>query len=419
MSEDRNALLRDRIAGHFLPSPPARLGVAVSGGSDSLAMMYLLRDWAEAGGPRLHAVTVDHGLRPESAEEARMVAEHAAQLGISHDCLLWEGWDGHGNLPDQARRARYRLLANWAGERAINHVVVAHTANDQAETFLMRLAREAGVDGLSAMTAERRHGRVTFCRPALRVTREELRDVLRSRGVDWIDDPTNDDDTYERVRARKVLDALSPLGVSAGSLSVVAHHMSEVRNTLYWYVFLAARELVSFEAGDMLIERKKFRTLQREVSRRLMQSALKWINNAEYGPRGRAMELLMEALRGGNSMTLQGCRVIVEPHQFRIAREYNAVAAQRVDIGEIWDARWQLTGVVVPGHLEVGALGPGGLQQCPDWRAVGLPEVSQLSGPAVWRGDELIAAPLAGRGNGWQIDLVRDEEEYFASLLSH
>lgn len=419
MTGGQNALLRDRIAGHFLPGPPARLGVAVSGGSDSLAMMYLLRDWAEIGGPTVHAVTVDHGLRAESAEEARQVAAHAARLGISHDCLLWEGWDGSGNLSDQARRARYRLLAEWAEDRAISHVVVAHTADDQAETFLMRLAREAGVDGLSAMAPERRLGRVKFCRPALRVTREELRDVLRARGVEWIDDPSNEDESYERVRARKVMAALAPLGLSAGALTTVAHHMSEVRKTLYWYVFLAARDLVSFEAGDMLIARKTFRTLQREVSRRLMQSALKWISNAEYGPRGRAMELLMEGLRSGTGMTLQGCRVIVEPHQFRIVREYNAVASNRVGIGEIWDARWQLTGVVTPGRLEIGALGPAGLRQCPNWRAAGLPEASQLSGPAVWRGDELIAAPLTGLGNGWQIDLVRDEEEYFASLLSH
>nr|WP_299844798.1 tRNA lysidine(34) synthetase TilS [uncultured Roseovarius sp.] len=411
-------MLCQRIAGEFLPNPPKQLGVAVSGGSDSLALMYLLRVWADHGGPKLHAVTVDHGLRVESAEEARQVAEHAARLGISHDCLIWEGWDGRGNLPDQARRARYRLMQNWAQERGITHVALGHTADDQAETFLMRLAREAGVDGLSAMSATRRLGKVVFCRPALRLTREELRDELRKRDVRWIDDPTNDDDAYERVRVRKALKLLAPLGISASTLAAVSRHMSEVRGTLYWYVFLAAREMVSFQAGDLLIARKEFRVLQREVSRRLMQSALRWVSNAEYSPRGRAMELLMESIRGGTGMTLHGCQVMVEPDHLRIVREHKAVANSRVSVGELWDERWKLTGLVNGHQLEIGALGPEGLRQCPDWRAAGLPEASQLSGPAVWRGSELIAAPLAQLENGWVADMVCDQEDYFASLLS-
>lgn len=418
MTEDHNKLLSQRIAGEFLPNPPARLGVAVSGGSDSLALLYLLRTWADHGGPALHAVTVDHGLRDESADEARQVADHAARLGISHDSLLWDGWDGRGNLPDQARRARYRLLQSWAEDRGISHVALGHTADDQAETFLMRLAREAGVDGLSAMSATRRVGRVVFCRPALRLTREELRGELRRRRVSWIDDPSNEDDAYERVRARKVLGELSSLGITASTLTVVARHMSEVRGTLYWYVFLAAREMVSFQEGDLLIARKEFRILQREVARRLIQSALKWVSNAEYSPRGRAMDLMMESIRGGTSMTLQGCRVIVEPDHLRVVREHKAVANLRVPIGEIWDERWQLTGLVSGDGLEIGALGPEGLRECPDWRSAGLPEVSQLSGPAVWQGSDLISAPLAQLGNGWVADLIRDEEDYFASLLS-
>ncbi len=383
-----------------------------------MALMYLLHDWACDGGPRLHAVTVDHGLRPEAAEEARVVASHAEALGISHACLKWEDWDGHGNLQDHARRARYRLMAEWAEANGITHVVLGHTADDQAETFLMRLAREAGVDGLSAMSPSRRHGRTIFSRPALRTTREELRDVLRDRDVTWIDDPTNSDTAYERVRARNLLAAMVPMGITASSLTAVAHHMEEVRKTLYWYVFLAARETVSFEAGDFLIARKEFRTLQNEVKRRLLQSILMWVGSAEYAPRGRAIDLLMESIRGGTGMTLHGCRVIVEPTRLRVVREYKAVADLTVPIGEIWDSRWQLTGLVQGDALEIRALGPEGLRRCPDWRTGGLPEASQHSGPAVWQGDELIAAPLAGFGEGWQIDLVRDEEDFFASLLS-
>lgn len=418
MTPDRIALVKDRIVGHFLPRAPDSLGIAVSGGSDSVALMHLLHDWSRDGGPNLRAVTVDHGLRAESAQEAQHVAEQAAGLGIPHDCLSWTGWNGNGNLPDQARRARYGLMTDWALEHGIEHVALGHTADDQAETLLMRLAREAGVDGLSAMSDTRRNGPVVFCRPALRTTREELRDVLRAKGVSWIDDPTNEDDTYERVRARQVLSALAPMGITAASLSAVAHHMGEVRKTLYWYVFLAAREMVSFQAGDILLDRKQFRTLQNEVKRRLLQSILKWISNADYPPRGKAIDLLMESIRGGTDMTLQGCRVILETHRLRITREYNAVAELRLPVGEIWDNRWRLTGLVSAPDLEIGALGSEGLRQCSQWRLSGLPRVSQIAAPAVWQGDELIAAPLASFGQSWQATLICDEEDFFASLLS-
>ena len=383
-----------------------------------MALMHLLHDWSRDGGPELHAVTVDHGLRSESVHEAQYVAEEAARLGISHDRLTWTGWNGRGNLPDQARRARYGLMTDWALDRGIEQVALGHTADDQAETMLMRLAREAGVDGLSAMSDARRHGPVVFSRPVLRTTRAELRDVLCAKGVRWIDDPTNEDASYERVRAREVLSALEPLGITAASLSTVAHHMGEVRKTLYWYVFLAARDMVSFQAGDVLIGRKQFRTLQNEVKRRLLQSTLKWVSNADYPPRGRAIDLLMESIRGGTDMTLQGCRVVVETHRLRITREYNAVADHRVPIGEIWDDRWRLTGVVGEEGLEIGALGSEGLRQCPQWRLSGLPRVSQLSGPAVWQGETLIAAPVASCGQSWQAQLICDDEDFFASLLS-
>ena len=108
-------LLQEVIAGHFLPYPPERIGVAVSGGSDSLALMALLADWAlETAAFELKVATVDHGLRKVSADEAQQVARLAASAGLDHETLRWTGWDGRGNLQDAARRARYDLLADWA-----------------------------------------------------------------------------------------------------------------------------------------------------------------------------------------------------------------------------------------------------------------------------------------------------------------
>jgi tRNA(Ile)-lysidine synthase len=410
--------LRDRIAGHFLPNAPERLAVAVSGGSDSLGLLVVLNDWRLAGGPALHAVTVDHRLRPEAAQEAAKVAADCERLGVPHDILKWTEWDGRGNLPDQARRARYGLLAEWARGQGIACIAIAHTADDQAETFLMRLARGAGVDGLSAMSERFESHGVTFCRPALAVFRHELRAALEGRGMTWVEDPSNEDPRYERVKARAALRELAPLGITAAGLGAVAHRMSDVRQTLYLYALEAARQHVRIQSGDLIVDRSGFDGLPRETARRLLQTSLKWISGAEYVPRGRALDDLLEAIAEGRDMTLQGCLVTLRNDHLRITREWKAVASERCKVTDLWDGRWRLEGPDIAG-AELRALGKNGLSHCVGRRETGLPAASLIAGPSVWRGDELLAAPLAGLENGWRAILIRDEEAYFTSFLSH
>ena len=406
------------VAGHFTPDTPDTLGVAVSGGGDSLALLLLLNDWRLVGGPELRVVTVDHGLRPEAADEAAGVARICAGLGLVHETLHWTGWDGQGNLSDQARRARYGLMAEWARAQGLRDIALGHTLDDQAETFLMRLARGAGVDGLSAMRARWRLGGVSFHRPVLGHSRAALRAMLVVRGQSWVDDPTNDDLAYTRVQARRALAALGPLGLTAETLAGVARQLADVRRTLYGYAHAAARDHVKVHAGDLLIARAGLAALPDEVARRLLQAALLWINGAEYGPRGQAMTQMLEAARSGETVTLQGCLMRADGGDLRLTREYNAVAGLRVPVGAIWDDRWQTTGHDAEG-AEIAALGAAGLRACSDWRAGGLPHASAMACPGIWRGGELLAAPLLGWANGWTLCLIRGEEELRAALLSH
>lgn len=412
------AHILDQFVATFGNARPKRLGIAVSGGSDSLGLLVLARQWAAQGGPEPHAVTVDHGLRAGSGDEAAGVAALCARLGVPHKTLEWRGWDGAGNLPDQARRARYGLIADWAEAGQITDVALGHTLNDVAETFVMRLMREAGVDGLAAMAPGWRQGAVEFRRPLLQVSRAELRALLDREGLAWVDDPTNEDETFERVRVRKALAALEDLGVTARGLGRVARHLGEVRHTLYWYVFVEARKYVTFDRGDVLIERKGFRTLPRDICRRMVQETLRWISGAEYGPRGKAVDLVLEAIRGGNGMTLHGVMMSVGRDHLRFTREPKAVAELRAAPGEAWDGRWQLDGPW-PEGAEVAALGEAGLAQCEDRVRPGLPRASLLASPAVWRGGHLVAVPLAGFADGWSATLLRDEELFFASILAH
>ncbi|MFU8778760.1 MAG: tRNA lysidine(34) synthetase TilS [Roseovarius sp.] len=407
--------LAEYFAGHI----PARLGVAVSGGSDSLALLCLLYDWRQRGGPTLAAVTVDHGLRPTSAQEAAEVAQFCARLGIPHETRHWQGWDGTGNLPDQARRARYALLTDWARAHDIADIAIGHTQDDLAETFLMRLVRGAGVDGLAAMRPRWTQSGVTFHRPLLDIPRESLRNHLRALGQTWIDDPTNDDTAYLRPRARQVLSALAPLGLDAATLAGVAHTLSEARTALDHATQTAARALMRGQAGDILIDQAGFNALPEEMARRLMQAALHWLAGGEYPPRGAAIATLIQAARAGQNMTLHGCLLLpAKEDQLRLTREYAAVRGLRMPATDLWDHRWHATGPVSP-DTEIAALGPAGLRACPDWRLSGLPHASALAVPGLWQGDTLIAAPLMGWSNGWSLTLCPDRDNLLTPLLSH
>ena len=190
--------------------PSGSLGLAVSGGGDSMAMLHL----AVACGLRPAIVTVNHGLRAEAAAEAEQVGAVASTLGLSHTTLIWQGWDHSGNLQDAARKARRRLIAAWAVQNHIATVALGHTQNDIAETFVMRLQRGAGVDGLATMAPRWPEGSVLWQRPLLGFTRAELRQWLQAQGKTWVEDPSNDNPRFDRVRARKAMAVLQPLGVT-------------------------------------------------------------------------------------------------------------------------------------------------------------------------------------------------------------
>ena len=416
------------VAAHFADLTQAGalpgLGVAVSGGGDSLALLVLLDDWRRrGGGPDLAVATVDHGLRADAEDEAGQVGAFCARFGLAHDTLHWRGWDGRGNLQDAARRARYGLLAEWAASRGLAHVALAHTADDLAETLLMRLARRAGLDGLSAMAARScRHG-VTFHRPALHLQRAELRALLRARGIGWAEDPSNADPAFARVRARQVLAALAPLGLDADDLATVARRLSDDRDTIRHYVAQAGGDLTRMQGGDLLIARDGFAALPVGVARRLLVQGLRWIGGAEYAPRAAPLDALVQGLRcGQGGGTLAGCLITMEDTALRIAREAQAVAGLRGLPGAAWDGRWRMVppaGMTLPEGAEVAALGDAGLAELGDaWRQAGVPRSSARALPAAWRGGDLLAAPLTGHPASWRADLMRDHAGFLHALAA-
>jgi tRNA(Ile)-lysidine synthase len=406
------ALLRSVDAAFDDPLPD-RLGIAISGGGDSMALLHLCSRWSLQTGHEIAAVTVDHGLRPESRAEARGVAQFCETLQIKHDILIWSG-AGEGNIPAAARDARYALMADWAQANGVGVIALGHTSDDGAENFVMRLGRAAGLDGLAAMQDKFTRNGVRWLRPLTHHSRACLRDYLRRHDIGWVDDPSNDDPRYTRTKARAALRALEPLGIGADSIAHSANALRQSREALAHYTRIEAAAHLREEAGDIVIPQRISPAIPADIERRLFVAAVHWVGSNPYPPRKSGAGALAEALMHRPRLTVAGCLVIRHKGIFRITREYNSVKNYCGPTDAVWDNRWRLTGPHAP-DLEVRALGEG-LRSLPEWRETGLPRPTLMASPAVWRGETLVAAPLAGYNPDWSAQIVAD---FTSFLLSH
>ncbi|MCV6595814.1 MAG: tRNA lysidine(34) synthetase TilS [Mangrovicoccus sp.] len=390
--------------------------MAVSGGGDSLALMLLLADWAKTHGAKLQIASVDHGLRPEAADEIAHVARLAAQLDLPHEVLRWSGWSGQGNLQAAARAARLQLLGGWARGRGLSHICLGHTLEDQAETLLLRLARGSGVDGLSAMAPARAQDGVIWLRPLLEARRADLRDELRRRAVAWCEDPSNEDPRFGRVRARSLLQNGADLGIEAPGLAETARRMRAARQVLAGAAVQAAQDLAHIEAGDVLLARAGLFALPEDTCWRLFSGALCLVSGQHYRPRFDTLRRALADLAAGRRATLHGCLCSPDKDGVRISREAAALGPPIAPPG-LWDGRWHIMGPVAP-DLRIAALGAGGLAGCPDWRETGLVRESLLVSPALWRGETLICPLLLDETSEYRAELAWNKKDFTLLLQS-
>jgi tRNA(Ile)-lysidine synthase len=404
-----------------------RVGVAVSGGSDSMALLHLAVQWARSLGIQVFAATVDHGLRPEAADEAAHVAKVAAGLGVAHETLKWDGWTGVGNLQAAARTARYHLLSNWSARHDLDYILLGHTMDDQAETILMSLARGSGVDGLSGMAESTK---LSFFRPLLGMRRQALCEFLAEGGIDWIDDPSNDDDQFDRVKARQMMPHLAKLGLTMDRLVATAAHMERARISLSQAATDYAKTYVISEGPDLLMPLHALQLDSSDTEGRVLSAAIGWISGAPYRPRYKALCDAASAVLAGQTRTLHGVKLVPEGDYVRLFREFSACEGPVFDIGSdqevVWDTRWRVsyenpvlpfdeTSFDWPTKLTIRALGDA-VSEVKTWRQSGLLRASLIATPAIFDGDRLISAPIAGFSNGFSAQYVAD---FHRSLHTH
>jgi tRNA(Ile)-lysidine synthase len=300
------------------------VALAVSGGGDSMALMWLAARWAgeTQQPPRLTVLTVDHGLRPEAAEEARWVVERARDLGLAAIVLDWRGDKPATGIQARARQARYDLLTSWCADHDAGALVTAHSLEDQAETFMMRLARGSGVDGLSAMRVAR-HDAIVIMRPLLGVPGARLRSTLAAAGMAWLEDPSNSDPRYERVRWRRTLARLEEEGLAPAMIALSARRLDRARQALEHATSRLEAQAVIHEAKQATFPLAAVQGEPEELLVRLLRRLI-----LRYGAGGEAPELsALERLSAwlpagdGGGRTLAGCRITRRKDAVRVSRE--------------------------------------------------------------------------------------------------
>ncbi|MFG1242540.1 tRNA lysidine(34) synthetase TilS [Xanthobacter sp. DSM 14520] len=290
----------DALFAPFTPHP--RILIAVSGGPDSTALLYLAARWraGRASGPDLIAATVDHGLRAEAAAEAEAVGAFATLLGVPHRILIWQGAKPTHGIQEAAREARYDLLAGAAREAGATAIALAHTRDDQAETVLFRLARGSGLSGLSGMRGDAARDGLALLRPLLDVPKARLVATLEAASVAFVRDPSNSDPRFARPRLRALAPALAAEGLDARRLAVLARRIARADQALEAATDAAEAAVIRLgpeeHPGAVSLDVRAFAALPDEIALRLLGRAIQKVGTE--GPVELAkLEALYEALK--------------------------------------------------------------------------------------------------------------------------
>lgn len=350
--EERFALAMKDIG--FFESNPS-IAVAVSGGSDSMALTYLLAKWVTLHQGTVIALTFDHGLRPESTQEAKMVGNWLSSEGIEHKILTWERADtSPGNLQETARKARYHALTGWCRDANILHLLTAHHLDDQAETLWMRLEKGAGLYGLASIPQIQFLNHVRIIRPLLKVAKNELMQWLKHSQKLWVEDPTNQKPCYHRNVVRSHLNAYLPNSAVPSlkhRLSDVASHLGRARSAFEKIMANTALPGITWyhDAGYILLDCNLLEACPEEEQLRLLGNLLRLISGKETLPRFDSLYRVFKKIKNKEILftrsTLHGCLIALvhQKNQLLIGREAHNIDSQPVALspeGFWWDNRF-------------------------------------------------------------------------------
>ena len=401
-----------------------RIALAVSGGADSMALMRLAHAWTQRGtatgtAPRLIILTVDHGLRAAAAEEAETVKRAAAALGLDHHTLVWDGPKPATGIQAKARAARYALLCDACRTHCIPALATAHTADDQAETLVMRLARGSGLDGLAGIASVSTTDGIEIQRPLLGTTRARLVATLTAFGQSWIDDPSNDDEHYERVRVRQSLCAVpAPLGLTTEALALSAHRLRRARDAIEATTTTLLRSALTVHAaGFGEIAQAALFDAPNEIAIKALARLANTFGRHTEPLRMIKLESAYALLRAGSrGTTLGGCRLLPRRGKLLAVREFGRMDTAPMRLPPEGPISWDERFTIAPpptcrAAFDLRPLGRDGLDAI---KKVGgsfgdIPRIAALTLPSLWQDAEIRYAHCAvwsdgGMPRGWLAD---------------
>lgn len=371
-----------------------RVALAVSGGSDSMAMLRMVLEWALAHehSPEIIVLTVDHGLRDASAGEALQVKYWCDALGLRHETLQWHGEKPKTGIQAKARQARYDLMTAWCLKHDVSVLLTAHTADDQAETVAMRIKRTSSAKSLAGIWPERDWNGVSVQRHLLGTRREVLRDYLKTIGQAWLEDPSNDDRRFERVRVRldEPSDHQMLVARAQQALQIVK---GEAEKAALWW----ESEIIIADYGYAIVMRGAFTRLEAALQDETLVRLLAQIGgggSAELAERQRLVDWLV--IDGGGQRTLGGVIIAKRKDLIWVGRESGRIASDRIIIPTggsiVWDGRFKIDG---PAGAEVLPV----VKVKDVERNRGIPAFVQAGLPAIIKNGQIWSIPHLGIGN--------------------
>jgi len=372
------------------------IAVAVSGGVDSLALLLLAHAWAHGKGERIIAVTVDHGLRADSKNEAEQVQKWAQMRGIEHVILEWAGEKPTARLQEKAREARYQLLTRWCKDNQISTILLGHHQQDQEETFWLRLSSGSGLDGLSGIKKRIVRDGMTFLRPLLGFSKERLKATLMAENQQWIEDPSNHSSQFFRGRFRTLLEAE---GLSQQRLTNTMEKLQVDADFIHAELRKVIPTIVHvYEEGYLTLEKKTFNDLHPALAKRLLPLLMHWFSGTNYSPRSTQVSLILEKLKTSAPFTSGGIYWVPRQEDILLMREVSAIhekfSLSDLQGNTLWDNRFWINPEIKKNVSRETFLAP--LGSIPGLRKEinsSIPPRAWPTLPALWVKGKVVAIP--------------------------
>ncbi|MBE87981.1 MAG: tRNA lysidine(34) synthetase TilS [Rhodospirillaceae bacterium] len=386
LSDDEFATLLSKVG---LFERNTHVAVGCSGGPDSLALTLLLANWVARRNGHLTALIVDHGLRPESTDEAEQVKKWLVQRSVDCKILSADLPLALSSIQETARVTRYDLMGKWCSTEGVLHLFIGHHSEDQAETLLLNLTRGSGVDGLAGMAVISERPQYRILRPLLGISKERLVCTLAEYGQKFIKDPSNESRKFKRVRIREAMSGLAREGATVGRLTITAQRMSHARNVIEdSSIHLLAGAAGIYPEGYARLDFVRWSAAPAEISRRSLARLVMCVGGKVYTPRSkrlmRCYDALTERSKTPIARTLGGCRVIKRGSSIYICREVPRVSNfTEVLPNQRWDGRFFFSKLGAKEPLKVQSLGTKSLEFLQGYRAARIPAAVRYALPTI------------------------------------